>query len=136
MCIKGKQIVNPIGVAVAVIGISFGIANGETANPEMVNPEVKGQKGVQGKRPAPMAAVFPGENLGGITDRGFVGAPPDSFYVLDLQAGHFLDCGTGMVVRQTNGQGQDMVPLVCGVTMPETLSLPNIGEPAILIVHF
>ncbi len=127
MCIKGKQIVNHILAAVMVTGLSFGMANAEMA---------KGHKELQGKRPPPMGGVFPGANLGGITDRGFVGAPPDSFYVLDLQAGHFLDCGTGMVVRQTNGQGQDMVPLVCGVTMPETLSLPNIGEPATLIVHF
>jgi hypothetical protein len=124
MCIKGKQIVNPILAAMAVVGVSFGMAQAEMV------------KSPQGNRPAPIAGVFPGENLGGITDRGFVGAPPDSFYVLDLQAGHFLDCGTGMVVRQTNGQGQDMVPLVCGVTMPETLSLPDIGEPAALIVHF
>ncbi len=127
MCIKGKQIVNHILAAVMVTGLSFGMANAEMA---------KGHKELQGQRPPPMGGVFPGENLGGITDRGFVGAPPDSFYVLDLQAGHFLDCGTGMVVRRTNGQGQDMVPLVCGVTMPETLSLPNIGEPATLIVHF
>ena len=37
--------------------------------------------------------VFGGGGSGGITDRAYVSAPPNYFYVVETVRGNFLDCG-------------------------------------------
>lgn len=77
-----------------------------------------------------------GDSEGGITDRAFVVAPPDYQYIVERDSGSFINCGEGMDVRVTDGDGRDLAPLRCGVTLTETVVIPTASESARLIVHF
>ena len=92
--------------------------------------------GVQAGHLKGIAGVLLADNLGGMTDRVYVSAPPSTEYVLSLERGSFLDCGAGMAVFQTDEDGRSMAPLTCGVTLAETLVIPSASKPARLIIHY
>lgn len=77
-----------------------------------------------------------GEARGGVTDGAFVTAPPDYAYVVEREAGSFLDCGDGMDARATDADGRDLAALNCGVTLTETLAIPAAARSARIIVHY
>ena len=80
--------------------------------------------------------VVIGDNLGGIIDRVWVTAPPNTPYILELTAGTFLDCGAGQLSRTVDRSGRDEALLRCGVSVTEIIVLPDIGRPAMLTVHY
>ncbi len=84
----------------------------------------------------PAGAVAIGESSGGITDRAYIAAPPRWAYVLEREAGSFLDCGEGMDALATGPDGRDLAPLRCGVTLTETIFIPAAASSARIIVHF
>ncbi|MEL7486260.1 MAG: hypothetical protein AAGJ87_03470 [Pseudomonadota bacterium] len=77
-----------------------------------------------------------GDSAGGVTDRAFVIAPPHWSFVVEREAGSFLDCGEGTETRATDGDGRDLTPLRCGVTLTETVVIPAAAASARLIVHY
>ncbi len=77
-----------------------------------------------------------GDSQGGITDRAYVAAPPNWSYVIEKEAGSFLDCGEGLEARRTDQDGRDMAELTCGVTLTETVVIPAASASARLIIHY
>ena len=80
--------------------------------------------------------IAAGESQGGVTDRAYVSAPPHYAYVVEREAGSFLDCGDGAETRVTDGAGRDMAALACGVTLTETTVIPAAAVSARVIVHY
>ena len=83
-----------------------------------------------------VGGVAVGDSQGGVTDRAFVMAPPHYAYVVEREAGSFLDCGEGMDALLTDENGRALAPLQCGVTLTETIFIPTAAASARLIVHF
>ncbi|MEO0880286.1 MAG: hypothetical protein AAFY22_11320, partial [Pseudomonadota bacterium] len=77
-----------------------------------------------------------GESVGGVTDHANIVAPPDWAYVVEREAGSFLDCGDGMDAGGADSDGRSRAPLDCGVTLTETLIIPAAAKSARIIVHF
>ena len=80
--------------------------------------------------------VAVGEAEGGVTDRAYVTAPPNWAYVVEREAGSFLDCGEGADGRANDADGRDLAALRCGVTLTETVVIPAASKSARLIVHY
>ena len=137
MCIESKQKVNILArlaqrpVLRLVLGLVLTLAAFGMMAPAAMAGEI-----APTTPPQPLVGVFAGDNLGGVTDRAFVAAPPGTSFEISVIPGHFLDCGRGSIMRQTDAAGQALIALDCGVTQPETLILPDIGKPALLMVHF
>lgn len=81
-------------------------------------------------------SVALGDSQGGVTDRAYIAAPPHFAYVIEREAGSFLDCGDGMDVRSADADGRDLAALSCGVTLTETLAIPAAAESARIVVHY
>jgi len=81
------------------------------------------------------SGLAPGENIGGVVDRVYVMAPPNWSYVLETQAGSFVDCGDDTQNAKTDADGRDAVGLNCGVTLSETLVIPAAARSARVVVH-
>jgi hypothetical protein len=77
-----------------------------------------------------------GDSQGGITDRAYVTGPPYWSYVVEREAGSFLDCGEGMDQRATDQHGRDLAGLRCGVTLTETIAIPAAAESARIVIHY
>lgn len=80
--------------------------------------------------------VAVGEGAGGVTDRAYVTAPPNYFYVVEKERGSFLDCGEGQDVRATDEDGRDLATLRCGVTLTETIVIPAAAASARITIHY
>jgi hypothetical protein len=76
-----------------------------------------------------------GESRGGVTDRAYVNAPPDWIYVVEREAGSFLDCGDGADVGMTDSSGRGLAALDCGVTLTETVVIPAASASARIVIH-
>ena len=123
MCLNSKQAVNAL-VAILWAGAAIG---GHASAEERVGGE-----------PVHAAAggVAIGDGAGGITDRAYVTAPPNYFYVVEKERGSFLDCGEGQDSRATDEDGRDIAALRCGVTLTETIVIPAAAASAKIIVHY
>ncbi|MEL6506001.1 MAG: hypothetical protein AAFR29_00075 [Pseudomonadota bacterium] len=86
---------------------------------------------------APRAAggVAAGENRGGVIDSVHVMAPPGWAFVLETQAGSFVDCGNETIAQHTDADGRSTVSLTCGVTLAETLVIPAAARSARIVIH-
>ncbi|MEE9328662.1 MAG: hypothetical protein V3V30_00880 [Parvularculaceae bacterium] len=116
MCIKRKQNLTRMSAIVAVVGVICLKTAGAQENTA--------------------GGVVMGDNLGGIIDRVWVTAPPNTSYILELTSGTFLDCGAGQLSRTVDRSGRDEALLHCGVSVTEIIVLPDIGRPAMLTVHY
>ena len=80
-----------------------------------------------------LAAADP---VSGITDAVFLFGPPDYAYVVQKTPGAFLDCGDGARASAHDADGQSALDLTCGVTVTETVSVPQFGAKARVIVYY
>ena len=131
MCIKGKQPGNHIAIRSLVGGfasLTLLLVGSAQAQDHHHAPLPSAGDGIGG--------IILGDNLGGLADRAYVSAPPDTEYRVSLERGSFLDCGAGQATFRTDNDGRSMVPLVCGVTLTETLVIPSASKPARLIIHY
>lgn len=79
--------------------------------------------------------VAAGENRGGVIDSVHVMAPPGWAFVLETQAGSFVDCGNETIAQHTDADGRSTVSLTCGVTLAETLVIPAAARSARIVIH-
>ena len=93
------------------------------------------QEAVEDETPR-IGGVALGAAYAGLIDRAYVYGPPDQPYVVARAPGSFLDCGAGSAFRRNDELGQSELPLYCGVTLSETVSVPQVGEKARLIVFY
>ena len=114
MCVDRKQSLNAIATIVAIAS---------TFSPLAASAQSAG-------------GVALGDSAGGVTDRAYVVAPPNWTFVVEREAGSFLDCGEGMDARIADGDGRNLTPLRCGVTLTETVVIPAASASARLIVHY
>ena len=123
MCLNSKQAVNALA-AILWAGVAIG---GQASAQESIGGE-----------PVRAAAggVAIGDGAGGITDRAYVTAPPNYFYVVEKERGSFLDCGEGQDSRATDEDGRDIAALRCGVTLTETIVIPAAAASAKVIIHY
>lgn len=119
MCLKYKQILNAIVKIAGILAIFL-----------TITPLHAGELG------GSAGGVAIGAGHGGITDRAFVTAPPNYFYVVEKARGSFLDCGAGSERRATDRDGRDMATLRCGVTLTETVVIPAAASSAQIIIHY
>ncbi len=122
-----KQILNAV-LGIFVIALTPAPADGAAASGREPLREPSSRK--------PAGVVALGESSGGITDRAYVAAPPNWAYVLEREAGSFLDCGEGTDALATDADGRGLAPLQCGVTLTETIFIPAAAASARIIVHF
>jgi len=115
MCASRKQLVNACLGALALASL-------------VSPPAYAGERSAGG--------VALGESHGGIADQAYVIAPPNWLYVVEKERGSFLDCGEGQETRSTDGSGQDIAELTCGVTLTETVVIPAASTSARIIVHY
>ena len=87
-------------------------------------------------KPHAAGGVAVGDAQGGVTDRAFVSAPPNYAYVIEREAGSFLDCGEGMDQQSTDEDGRALAPLACGVTLAETIFIPAAAASARITIHY
>ncbi|GAB4519589.1 MAG: hypothetical protein Tsb0010_03890 [Parvularculaceae bacterium] len=77
-----------------------------------------------------------GEPIGGVTDRAFVYGPPNWSFSVVRSSGAFLDCGDAIEAAALDRFGQATLPMDCGVTLTETVSIPQVGAKARLTIHY
>lgn len=77
-----------------------------------------------------------GEAVGGVTDRAFVYGPPNWSFSVVRSSGTFLDCGDAIEAAALDQYGQATLPMDCGVTLTETVSIPQVGAKARLTIHY
>ena len=77
-----------------------------------------------------------GEAYAGVTDQAFAYGPPGYAYIVTRSPGAFLDCGNSQDARAHDALGQSALDLACGVTLTETVSVPQVGVKARLVVHY
>jgi len=123
MCAVRKQSLK-IGSAILAAGLIFsGAAQGDDHEGSLQDGGTAG-------------GVAVGDGAAGVTDRAWVTAPPNYFYVVEKERGSFLDCGEGRERRAADNDGRDMAPLRCGVTLTETMVIPAAASSARIIIHF
>ena len=115
MCVERKQIVTGLAAIVVAAFISGGSAAAKAVS---------------------SGGIALGESRGGVTDRAYVTAPPNWAFVLEREAGSFLDCGEGMDARVTDDAGRDLAGLRCDVTLTETVVIPAASQSARIIIHY
>ncbi|MBT8471700.1 MAG: hypothetical protein HKN14_13770 [Marinicaulis sp.] len=123
MCSIRKQGLNAL---LPILSIGLMIAAPAKAESDSANAKLGGTAG----------GVTMGEGFGGITDRAYVTAPPNYFYVVEKEPGSFLDCGAGQEGRATDQDGRDQALMRCGVTLTETIVIPAAAQSARIIVHY
>ena len=124
MCFNRKQNL-PLFLAVLAVLFTFSSAPGAAA-----------QNGSSIRDRAAAGGVNVGDGFGGVTDRAYVTAPPNYFYVVEKERGSFLDCGAGSEARATDSDGRDQALMTCGVTLTETIVIPAAAQSARVIVHY
>jgi len=92
---------------------------------------------------APAAASEPqagglayGQAFSGVTDRVYAYGPPNWAFVSDRSSGAFLNCGDGARAAAHDAHGQSTLDVACGVTLSETVSIPQVGPKARLTIHY
>lgn len=137
MCAESKQSLN-VGpqrggaaaamraLLLAVFGLISGVGAG--ADAQIAAEKPRGANGTA-------TGVAAGENRGGVIDVVHVMAPPGWSFVLETQAGSFVDCGDDILVNQTDADGRSTVKLSCGVTLAETLVIPAAARSARIVIH-
>lgn len=121
MCLNRKQILN-ITASLAVLLITNGVQAASRG-------ENHGDK-------ASVGQLVIGEGADGITDRAYVIAPPNWYYVVDIEPGSFLNCGDFTQARKTDDDGRDQASLNCGVTLTETVVIPAASTSATITIHY
>ncbi|MEL7029053.1 MAG: hypothetical protein AAGL49_07525 [Pseudomonadota bacterium] len=96
-----------------------------------------GASHVRAEQPTPQAGGLAyGECFSGVTDRVYAYGPPNWSFVAGRSAGAFLDCGEGRAADTHDDFGQTTLELVCGVTLSETVSIPQVGPKARIVIHY
>ena len=126
MCVNRKQTLNFIAAfgAVLLALSSAHAASGSVSLQENKNPS------------ASMGQLSIGEGAGGITDRAYIVAPPNSLFVVEITPGSFLNCGEQMEMQVADADGRHLASLTCGVTLTETVVIPAASESATITVHY
>ena len=83
-----------------------------------------------------MGQIAIGDGSGGITDRAFVVAPPNSYFEVQIRPGSFLNCGNQTESGVADGDGRFQASMTCGVTLTETVVIPAASESATITVHY
>ncbi|MEM1104727.1 MAG: hypothetical protein AAGH48_11555 [Pseudomonadota bacterium] len=77
-----------------------------------------------------------GAAYNGVTDRVYAMGPPNWSYVVRRRPGSFLDCGRGSETKAHDAYGQSTLSVSCGVTLTETLAIPQVGPKARIAIHY
>ncbi|MEM9263148.1 MAG: hypothetical protein AAGA22_06180, partial [Pseudomonadota bacterium] len=72
----------------------------------------------------------------GITSAAYVLAPPNYSFVVEREAGSFIDCGGGQQIRSADQSGRLVEELSCSVSLTETVVIPAAAESARIIIHY
>ncbi len=131
-----KSLVKPLLPLLAIIGTTSSFAQTQPSSNDILNNTKHHVDYTKQNEFETAGGLAPGESSGGVIDTLFVTAPPHWFYVVEKQAGSFVDCGNGSDYRSTDHNGRDSAALTCGVTLTETLVVPAASQSARLIVHY
>jgi len=125
MCPERKQFLNICLSATIVLTLLSSLGNADAGQLS----EIEGNASSLGQ-------LVIGEGAGGITDRAYVIAPPNWYYVVDIEPGSFLNCGERVEARMTDGDGRDEALITCGVTLTETVVIPAASTSATITIHY
>ena len=122
MCVKRKQFINPIAT-ISLCMLTF--VSAHAGSPANSADDV-----------ASMGQIAIGEGAGGITDRAFVVASPNSIFEVQIRPGSFLNCGDQTETGIADADGRFQATMTCGVTLTETIVIPAASESATITVHY
>lgn len=139
MCLYRKQILNAIACLALLLTLTGAPAEAQREAQRGMVSGIDTESDIKSDAIAAAntaGSIMAGTSHGGVISQLYVTAPPGWSYQVERVPGSFVDCGQGIDARTTDHNGRDSAPLVCGVTITETLVIPAASTSARLVVHY